>query len=143
MLVLVLIDGTRELLTPGAWKKEGYTYRLADPPAAAPAKVDSEEVRRQKLQALAEALKEYARNHEGEFPPSRQVKDIPPDKWRTPADHGEPYLYVEGLRLGQRDAPLAYEPERSGSPRLVLMADGEIRLMDTIELLQLMKGGKP
>ena len=28
VLVLTMISGTRELLTPGAWKKVGWTYKL-------------------------------------------------------------------------------------------------------------------
>lgn len=30
MLILTMISGARELLTPGAWKKEGFTYKLQD-----------------------------------------------------------------------------------------------------------------
>ena len=30
VLVLTMISGTRELLTPGAWEKQGVTYRLKD-----------------------------------------------------------------------------------------------------------------
>jgi hypothetical protein len=31
-VVLGMITGARGLLTPGAWKRDGATYRLADPP---------------------------------------------------------------------------------------------------------------
>src|SRR5262249_35271327 len=37
VLVLTMISGARELLTPGAWEKQGRTYRLAKPPEAPPA----------------------------------------------------------------------------------------------------------
>src|SRR5918995_1980262 len=30
LLVLTMISGARELMTPGAWKKEGLTYTLAE-----------------------------------------------------------------------------------------------------------------
>lgn len=30
LLVLTMISGARELLTPGAWEKQGATYRLRD-----------------------------------------------------------------------------------------------------------------
>lgn len=30
MLVLTMISGARELMTPGAWEKQGATYRLKD-----------------------------------------------------------------------------------------------------------------
>src|SRR5262245_49226726 len=32
VLVLTMIAGARELMTPGAWEKKGATYRLAEPP---------------------------------------------------------------------------------------------------------------
>jgi len=32
-IVLTMISGARELMTPGAWKKDGATYKLADDPA--------------------------------------------------------------------------------------------------------------
>jgi hypothetical protein len=36
LLVLTMISGARELMTPGAWKKNGLTYQLAEPAEAAP-----------------------------------------------------------------------------------------------------------
>src|SRR5438309_1420396 len=30
VLVLTMISGARELMTPGAWKKSGFTYKLAE-----------------------------------------------------------------------------------------------------------------
>ncbi len=34
VLVLTMISGARELMTPGAWKKRGSTYTLTEEPAA-------------------------------------------------------------------------------------------------------------
>jgi hypothetical protein len=34
IIVLTMISGARELMTPGAWEKQGFTYRLTDQPAA-------------------------------------------------------------------------------------------------------------
>jgi hypothetical protein len=31
LLVLSMISGARELLTPGAWRRQGSSYRLTDP----------------------------------------------------------------------------------------------------------------
>jgi hypothetical protein len=38
LLVLTMISGARELMTPGAWRKNGLTYELAEPakPASPP-----------------------------------------------------------------------------------------------------------
>jgi hypothetical protein len=37
VVVLTMISGARELLTPGAWEKQGYTYKLNEPAQQAPA----------------------------------------------------------------------------------------------------------
>ena len=34
VVVLTMISGARELMTPGAWKKNGITYSVVDDPAA-------------------------------------------------------------------------------------------------------------
>ena len=31
VVVLTMISGARELMTPGAWRKQGWTYRLTEP----------------------------------------------------------------------------------------------------------------
>jgi hypothetical protein len=36
LLVLTMISGARELMTPGAWRKNGLTYELAEPARPAP-----------------------------------------------------------------------------------------------------------
>jgi hypothetical protein len=33
IVVLTMISGARELMTPGAWEKQGFTYKLANPPS--------------------------------------------------------------------------------------------------------------
>ena len=38
LLVLTMISGARELMTPGAWRKNGLTYELAEPAKTAPDK---------------------------------------------------------------------------------------------------------
>ena len=34
IVVLTMISGARELMTPGAWRKAGFTYRLVEPSPA-------------------------------------------------------------------------------------------------------------
>src|SRR5262245_19393132 len=48
LLVLSMISGARELLTPGAWRKQGHAYRLTDPA--------TDPQRRQSLESLRSAL---------------------------------------------------------------------------------------
>jgi hypothetical protein len=47
VIVLTMISGARELMTPRAWEQRGYTYQIAEPPpptAVEPTTVSSEEV---------------------------------------------------------------------------------------------------
>src|SRR5262249_59823003 len=39
ILVLTMISGARELMTPGAWEKQGVTYRLAKEPPLPPVEI--------------------------------------------------------------------------------------------------------
>jgi hypothetical protein len=43
LLVLTMISGARELMTPGAWKKNGITYQLVEPdnPPARPVEISA------------------------------------------------------------------------------------------------------
>jgi len=36
IVVLTMISGARELMTPGAWRKSGFTYELVEPAPASP-----------------------------------------------------------------------------------------------------------
>ncbi len=135
VLVLTMISGARELMTPGAWTKEGFTYKLKDEAdASKPAEIDRESVRRAALDRLKAALWTYARHHDGHFPPSDTAPEIPEDTWRIPDPTGMRYVYTPGLIADEGPAPLAYEPAVFGSKRLVLLADGKIVLMDEDEL---------
>ena len=46
VVVLTMISGARELLTPGAWEKVGLTYKLAKPKEGQPAQPPTDTVRR-------------------------------------------------------------------------------------------------
>ena len=46
VIVLTMISGARELMTPRAWEQRGYTYQIAEPPSPAvsePTKVSNED----------------------------------------------------------------------------------------------------
>lgn len=58
-LVLTMISGARELMTPGAWKKQGVTYKLADD--GEPAELAPSALRRQHLERLRQgALRRHS-----------------------------------------------------------------------------------
>src|SRR5258708_5020817 len=67
LLVLSMISGARELLTPGAWRRQGSEYRFSD--------TANEPLRRQSLEALRSALQSYAQAHSGKFPSHDFVPD--------------------------------------------------------------------
>ncbi len=151
VLVLTMIAGARELMTPGAWEKQGKTYRLAQPPEPAPSSTEDsmESARFPKLESLRRALWEYADTHQGHFPSERSDTAIPADKWRLPDPSGLRYLYVGGLQaakqgsLSSPNVPLAYEPEFYDSGRLVLFTDGHIQRMENGDLDRALHAEKP
>ena len=132
-LVLSMIAGGRELMTPGAWERDGATYSLR-PTRPAP---DSEALalaRTQQLERLRTALWQYAITHEGHFPPHDYVADIPEATWRVVDPSGLHYVYIAGQRPDHGAAPLAYEPGIYGKRRMVLMTDGEVTTLDLDEI---------
>jgi hypothetical protein len=124
VLVLTMISGARELLTPGAWVKQGLTYRLADDAAATD---EQDWARRQKLDRLRVALWQYAASHQSHFPPDSNTSEIPADAWQLPGPAAMRYVYVPGATADRAITPLAYETDVFGPKRYVLFTNGEIR----------------
>ena len=66
-IVLTMISGARELMTPGAWRKQGWTYQLEKSAAiAATTPAADRETRRGGLEQLRTALWQYAATHAGD-----------------------------------------------------------------------------
>ncbi len=138
LLVLTMISGARELMTPGAWKKDGLTYTLGDEKTPeSPPPGPSEEVRRAKLESLFKELAAYALKHDKQFPASGE-SSIRPYSWQTPHASGMRYLYFEGRNTDDGGRILACEPELFGDWRLVLFTNGEIRRMKSAKLAPLL-----
>jgi hypothetical protein len=139
VLVLTMISGARELMTPGAWQKQGWTYRLAkdEAPAADP----QETARKQKLEDLRFALWDYARTHGGQFPSDIASAGFVGSRWLVPDPSGMRYVY-QGAGSGRREAPLAWEPDIFGGYRYVLFASGEIRRLDAAEFDRVVPAGR-
>jgi hypothetical protein len=142
VLVLTMISGARELMTPGAWEKQGATYRLATPPTA-PRETEMDRKRQQKMERLRTALWEYAQAHGGRFPPSDSVPEIAGDLWQVSGMPRLRYLYVPGLTADQGAAVVAYEPGVYGDRRLVLLTNGDIKPMKLEEILHALPPEKP
>jgi hypothetical protein len=138
ILVLAMISGARELMTPGAWKKRGFTYKLAadsgQPPGESPA-----QLRERQLEHLRTALWNFAAAHHGRFPSRPEVKVIPRKMWVIPGAAGMRFLYVPGQSVQGAPALLVYEPELAPHARLVLQTDGDITRMESKEIDHLRK----
>ena len=139
VLVLTMISGARELMTPGAWTKLGYTYTLNAPPADAAERPMA--ARRQALDRLRIALATYARGHGGRFPAEADRRAIPVEAWRVPDPSGMEFLYVEGRDLDSGPLPVAIEPGIFGRTRLGLRADGRIEPLGEAEIRDALGAG--
>jgi hypothetical protein len=128
LLVLSMISGARELLTPQAWRRQGTGYRLN---AEA-----SEPQRRQSLEALRVALFAYAREHGGKFPPHDFVPEIPDKLWQSPDGAGTHYIYASGEKAQTGQSMIACEPPAFGDKRFALLADGQIVKLSSDEIRQ-------
>jgi hypothetical protein len=137
ILVLTMISGARELMTPGAWEKQGATYRLAKTDAERSAEDAVRDAkRRQQLELLRAALWEYAVANQGAFPSASTDPAIPAELWKLPDSSGLQYLYRAG-NLSRDERLVAYEPELYANGRMALLASGEIRLVneETLEAM--------
>ncbi len=136
LFMVALVTGVRELLTPEAWHKGEYTYKLAD---------DLD--RKKNLEYLRESLFEYASLHDGNFPSHQFVTDIPEKLWQIGMDPDNKYIYAPNHRqmslskTGQTPPIIAYEPDSFGDKRFVLMADGAISKMSTHNINEKLERG--
>ena len=121
-VILTMISGARELLTPGAWKKQGIGYELNDGGALQP---PQKEKRRAALSELRDALWSYAEKHSGSLPAGRFDSSFPTSLWELPGTPGY-YAYMSGVTPGGGRRIIAYEPAVMGVKRYVLLADGSI-----------------
>ena len=130
LLILVMISGAREILTPGAWTRQSSHYRPND--------IGSSDLRQQSIEALRASLMQYAQSHNDRFPPHDFVPEIPGKLWEAPDSTGTRYIYIGGMSLGQTNAMLACEPQNFGDERLVLFTDGKIETLKTSDIHRLM-----
>jgi hypothetical protein len=119
IIVLAQISGARELMTPGAWKRDGATYRLADAETSAVR-------RKERLEHLRTALWHFAATHGGHFPTEAEATTLPAELWEVPDAPGMRYLYVPGRSANNAEELLACEPELESGQRLVLQTNGSI-----------------
>lgn len=134
VVVLTMISGARELMTPGAWKKQGWTYTLTDATPATTA-----ERRREALEQLRNALWHFAATHAGKFPAESDTA-IGQKLWEIPELGGLRFLYVSDRSVEETGRLLAFEPEIDSSERHVLLTNGFLGTMQTAEIERQLQG---
>ena len=133
VVVLTMISGARELLTPGAWVKSGVTYKLRS--EALSTEPDGMlALRKERLAQVGKVLKEYAAANGGHFPPDYEVSRVVGPLWALPDRSGIVYQYVADRRLGDDDATLAYEPKLFDGDPMVLYVNGYVGRLPTATL---------
>lgn len=134
VIVLTMISGARELMTPGAWRKQGWTYQLVSQPTTSD-QSDNLAARRAALERLRLALFQHAAKHAGQFP---EVNDSAVDQklWEIPGWAGLKFLSVSEREADDSGRLLVFEPELDDEERLVLLTNGVIGSMRTAEVKQ-------
>ena len=132
-----MIFGAKELMTPGAWQKDGFTYSLTEPDGTAVDRSCRED-REAQLKALWGELSRYALQNEGRFPARRDAEVIPVENWSLPNLPTVQYHYLEG-RNANEDGILAFEPDAFEDGQLALMTSGEIWIAPYSELAEAAK----
>jgi hypothetical protein len=140
IIVLVMVAATRELMTPGAWIKHGFTYQLAPEPGS-PTESNPDPGRRPQDEKIKMALWEFAALHQGRFPTLEEAKELKGVPWEIP-NTGLRFFYVSGRSAGQRPDLLVVEPELSEEHRLALKANGDIVEMGSKEIRDLLSREK-
>jgi hypothetical protein len=147
-LILTMISGARELMTPGAWERTGSTYKLREPQREPIVWLDA--ARRRAMEQLRDALWAYASTHDGKLPDDLFVPELPPSLWRSPDPSGTPYGYLpRGDRKAGAAGPsaakgsagyvLVHEPMAFGPERFVLLSTGEVFKLKASELMERVK----
>lgn len=127
LIVLTMISGARELMTPGAWVKQGYTYKLdtaTSPPSPETEAAQLRQQRETRINNLARALLAHAASHSGKYP--EKADEISEEFWHTDDTSNARYEYTPNLTTADKEKVLVYEPAIYGDKRFILQADGQI-----------------
>ena len=133
-VILTMISGARELMTPGAWERKGFVYELVD------SGVLSREERRAGIERLKFELFHHAEDHEGQFPDRQFGGELSVDLWRLPGEAGV-YNYIPGLEIQAEGKLLAYEPAHVEDKlgRMVILTDGRVESWSTERIVEAMR----
>ena len=133
-VVLALISGARELMTPGAWSPSGVTYKLTrDASEQGVQNVEDvvrDQQRRLRLENLRFALWQFAASHSGRFPTKEESDQIAKELWSADPESGTRFIYVDDETLQKSSGILVYEPELFDDRQYTLRISGEIAKRD-------------
>jgi hypothetical protein len=139
VLVLTMIAGARELMTPGAWEQHGITYQLKKNQETE----SLEQKREQQILLLKAALWQYAAQHDGQLPDDLSTAGVAKEARSVPDPSRMEYVYIKGLKAGQGDTAVLLEPDIFSSGRFVLFTSGSIRRINGSDLQQASAQVKP
>lgn len=132
-VVLTMISGARELLTPGAWEKRGVGYDLRDQLG----NVTNAE-REESIKKLKNALWAYAEEHGGKLPTGIFDQSFyGVEVWQLPQEVGY-YGYIKPESIGGGLEVLVYEPAVAGGKRWVVLTDGSVQKWNEYKLQQVL-----
>ena len=157
VLVLTMISGARELMTPAAWERSGATYRLADgrAPAAVADAANATEMaakrsrhdstgmtgeRQSKLDRLGKELEQSAAANNGRFPGSFVEAGISDDLAGLPSVPKMNYVYPAAGRIWRQGILVVYEPNVFGDEVWAYLAGGMTARMTIDDLQDLLEG---
>ena len=133
VIVLTMISGARELMTPGAWRKQGWTYQLA---ANSPPDADGgRKARHRQLEELRTALWQFAATHEGRLP-TPDEPSIDGSLWEIPEYPGLKFLMVPNCKAESTGRLFVFEPNLENEERMVLLTNGFIGSMSSAAIKQ-------
>lgn len=122
VVVLTMISGARELMTPAAWEPNGITHTLKATGAVAAESPDRRR-RREHLERLWQDLRLYAATHEGAWPADLSAAGPLAQHPLAPAFA---YIYRPPAAEEKGAIPILFEPELAADGRFVLWSDGRI-----------------
>ncbi len=130
-VILTMISGARELLTPGAWVKKGIHYELQS------SQMPDERELRLGIERLKAELWLYAAAHEGKLPDNPFDDALPKEVWQLPGGIGT-YNYLPGRMIDGGRVLVAYEPSQAMDKgfRFVLLANGEVELWNEDQVME-------
>lgn len=144
LFVLTMISGARELLTPGAWEKDGRTYRLTDSESEQETQAAAEALlkeRRSKLAELRSALFMHVATHDGNYPANVEDASFADEFWLQPGEMNVKYGYVPGEKKSDQVRPLAFEQAvYRDEQQLILFTDGAIKQISLAEARETLDG---